>query len=384
MKEEYYIVSSGMSPPWNEGHKVLARNYTNLLSRMYGNSFKVISVPAVAELLPKNFNFQYLRTFSQSLHNTLKLCGEVISNVREKHSIIHLMNVNYSVAVPMIKVLKQCRIIVYIPQVETDYFSQWLLRLNLRITRFYSTFADVILATSPIIRDKLLTLGVASIHIPPPINTEFFKPIDKKLALKIFGNVQLDESDVILLYIGNLTPTRFPHHYIFSSLSKLAKSNLPFKLLIFAPKFQINYDRYEKLSRSIKQFKLEKHVLLFIRNLSEKEKLALYNISDVFLFPALTSQGIDPPLTILEAMSCGKVVFATPVQSLPYEINHMNNGILIYPNSLDQYYLMLLKLYKDIDFYKQMGMNARRSILNSHSFSVISQKIRKLHQMLMT
>jgi len=226
-------------------------------------------------------------------------------------------------------------------------------------------------------------LGVTSIHLPPPIDTDFFKPINKKLAFKMFRDLPLNESEITFSYLGNLTPSRFPPHVLIALRKLLVKHKIKFTLLLFAPKFQINYRYYNKLTGLIERLNLTKHVFLSINNLNEKEKLAFYNISDVFLFPALTPQAIDPPLTVLEAMSCGRIVLATPVQSLPYEINHMVNGILANPRSLSQYYLILLRLCKDVESYKQIGMNARKSVLKTHSFSIVSQKIRKLHQILL-
>jgi glycosyltransferase involved in cell wall biosynthesis len=227
-------------------------------------------------------------------------------------------------------------------------------------------------------------LGVTSIHLPPPIDTDFFRPINKELAFKMFRNFPLDESEITFSYLGNLTPSRLPPHVFIALRRLLVKHKIKFTLLLLAPKFQINYRYYDNLTGLIERLNLTKHVFLSINNLNEEKKLALYNISDVFLFLALTPEAIDPLLTVLEAMSCGRIVLATPVQSLPHMIHNMNNGILINPCSLDQYCSILVELCKDIDSYRQIGMNARRSILNSHSFSVISQKIRKLHHMLMT
>ena len=63
---------------------------------------------------------------------------------------------------------------------------------------------------------------------------------------------------------------------------------------------------------------LQDNVNVDIRALNETEKIALYNTADIILLPFGGLVGAtQPPLVLLEAMSCGKVVLGTKTQDMP-------------------------------------------------------------------
>ena len=95
----------------------------------------------------------------------------------------------------------------------------------------------------------------------------------------------------------------------------------------------------------------------------------------------LKPQAIDPSITVLEAMSCGKIVIASPIQSLTRVINHRINGLLVYPLSKD-FYLMLYTVCKNVDPFKNICRNAGQTILRNFSFKPVSCRLQIFHSML--
>jgi len=252
------------------------------------------------------------------------------------------------------------------------------MRINITAIKLYSSLTDAVCATSSNIRSKLSELGVKSFYLPPAIDTEFYKP---KSVKRLRARLNIKEDDIVLLYIGNITPTRFPSNVVLKAVKMLIKQGINIKFLIYAPCLSYNYTYRNILFEKIRNFQLEQHVYFSIEDLTEEEKANIYNIADIFIFPSLKPQAIDPPITVLEAMSCGKIVIASPIQSLTQIINHRINGLLVHPLSKD-FYLTLYTVCKDVDSFKNICRNARQTILRNFSFEAVSRRLQILHSML--
>jgi glycosyltransferase involved in cell wall biosynthesis len=108
-------------------------------------------------------------------------------------------------------------------------------------------------------------------------------------------------------------------------IKRLLDGGVSTHLLVYAPKFQYNEIGKRNILTTAKYLGVEKNVNVFLENLEEDEKLAAYNLADLVVFPALQPTAVDPPITVLEAMSCGKSVLTSRVQSLPYFVEHGRN-----------------------------------------------------------
>lgn len=375
----YYLLADNVCPPWNEGRKVVIRNYTQILSKMYGDSFKAIL--SIDRDNPSDkcecSNAKYLSRTRNGYLNTIRLCKQIIHENKNSKGIVHLTAVHHSLAVPLLRILRnKLKLVIHVFQTETDWLNQWRLKLNLRAAQFYSRFAEKICVTSPTIRKKLSDIGIESQYLPPAIDTEFFKPEGR--GSPFVKKFKTWKGEVTLLYIGNIVPSRFLCNTVFRALNEVINKGINAKLLIFAPKLEYNYRYKRKLLKGADDFNVKENIHFVLRNLSEEEKRAVYNFADIFLFPALNPQAIDPPLTVLEAMSCGKIVITSPIQSIPSLIDHQHNGILADPSS-GEYRSALFKVCNNFDAYREIEKNARMTLSENFSFSVVSQKLNKLH-----
>jgi glycosyltransferase involved in cell wall biosynthesis len=155
----------------------------------------------------------------------------------------------------------------------------------------------------------------------PPIDTELYKPVDKYESRKRLG-MKIDSK--ILLYCGNIRSSRFPDYSMLFLLKKLVKKNPKIEFWIFAPENYENLKRKEDILSKASNINLGSSIKVTIKNLSDEEKVALYSASDLFILPFEPKEAVEPPLTVLEAMSCGLPIIAndiTPIKNIAEEVD---------------------------------------------------------------
>lgn len=91
--------------------------------------------------------------------------------------------------------------------------------------------------------------------------------------------------------------------------------------------------------------------------LSRAEVLELLQNSDVFLLPSLT-EGM--PVSVIEAMACGRPIVATAVGGTPELIRHGVSGLLVGPADPGALALALIQLLEDKHLRTEMGQAGRR------------------------
>jgi glycosyltransferase involved in cell wall biosynthesis len=158
--------------------------------------------------------------------------------------------------------------------------------------------------------------------IPNGIDTERFKPIDKKFARKILSSLPYDKTLVLFGAMSAISDDRKGFQYLLPALELLAATD--------------NENRIELVvlgaeSASMKSLKgLNIH---YIGTLRDEISIALvYAACDVFVAP---SQEDNLPNTVVEAMSCGIPCVAFDVGGLTDLIVHRNTGYLAKPHSVE-------------------------------------------------
>ena len=108
--------------------------------------------------------------------------------------------------------------------------------------------------------------------------------------------------------------------------------------------------------------------------------MVLYNSSDVMLGPFLKPSAVDPPITLLEAMSCGKIMIASNVQSMPYIIKDGENGFLLHDVTVDNLYTFLRKVINHHDRLKSLEENARKTIVQNFGTQDVLDRLLELYK----
>jgi glycosyltransferase involved in cell wall biosynthesis len=207
--------------------------------------------------------------------------------------------------------------------------------------------------------------------IPPAVDTELFKPsgINERKSSKI-------------LYIGPLTPSRFPYFTVLRALKKLNTDyGKDVELNVGVAPWRLSREKVylKEMTNYAAKLGLREKLKILVRGFMPKEKVDLYNCSDViiqFYLEPLDFIPVDPPITVLEAMSCEKPVVVTKSLSLPNFINSGYNGFLLARVREKE---LAEALSEALDRKHCIGSNARNTIVKKFSIERVSSSLKKLY-----
>jgi glycosyltransferase involved in cell wall biosynthesis len=303
--------------------------------------------------------------------NTLFLIRAALRYAREETvDIFHLGSLNALLFAPLFKIGEPSH--SHARLIRHMYMLQDLGRYSTPLRRpFYARYLNGIAATSTSILGQLSQFHLNPeklFIIPPMIDTGFFKPADGPATT---------QDTVRLLYLGSLTPNRFPLS-VLRGVQLLTKYGLSPKLTIVG-RYSFEREWAARIQRCASELGLQGNVNVDIRALNETEKITLYNSADIVLLPFGGFVGAtQPPLVLLEAMSCGKVVLATKTQDMPQVIVHGHNGLLVDncdPRPLaDAIYFGFTS-----DKAEYLRANARETVVNNFSQQHVLSKILQMY-----
>jgi glycosyltransferase involved in cell wall biosynthesis len=222
-------------------------------------------------------------------------------------------------------------------------------------------------------------LYIKNVHkIKPPINTNTFKKLDKSKARRYFG---LSEEDFIILYLGGLIEMKVPLEFLIT-INDLLKDRT--KLVIMG---RNKSNHAQKIWQLAKNNGMEKNMILRTESLNEEQKALIYNAADVLILPFSGAMGlhkhvavIDPPITILEAMSCSVPVIAPEMLSIPDIIKDGYNGFIIPPGDFKLLGERISELIENKNMRIRIGKNARETILNEFSYEKVAFEMKEVYE----
>lgn len=202
-----------------------------------------------------------------------------------------------------------------------DKVSYWL-------TKYVLKNCDYIVAVSCKLKEKaqLIVEGLSNILvIYNGADNKKFRPIPKELSMQKLG---INERNKVIMFIGNLIPIKGVDNLIKAFYNLIEESKRDGISLYLIG----DGSEKEKLSKLIKELKLEKKVLL-LGGKSHDEIPLWLNIANIFV---LTSFSEGFPTVIPEAMMCGIPVIASNVGGIPEIITNNKSGLLIKPGDTRQ------------------------------------------------
>lgn len=250
-------------------------------------------------------------------------------------------------------------------------------------SRFFSIIflrhAGKITVVSENIKKSLMSIGLEDAEIPftpPVIDTGFFNPqLPKQQKREDFG-VSMDAP--LVLYCGNWAVWKGVDILI-DAMPELIKEYPDIKLVTA---WGEAYDWYDErklmISKKIKDLHLEKNTIeLGI----VKDIQLLMAACDVFVAPFRNIDGVaDQPVSILEAMACGKPVIATNVGGVPEVIKHKINGLIVKPGDVHELKDALLHIIENKNEARMMGENAAKHVAENYSMDVVVEKMERVYE----
>lgn len=238
----------------------------------------------------------------------------------------------------------------------------------------YAKLAFTVLAPSTwmhaSVAEASLMKGKAVSQIHNTLETEIFKPLDKRQAKELVG---LPPGKFI--FLSGFMPSRKDLHkgmsYLLESL-ELLKTRLGARaevveLVVFGNR---NTD-------DIPDFPFKTS---FLGTISDDEQLArYYAAADGFLIPSLED---NLPYTVMESLSCGTPVIAFTTGGIPDMVKHQYNGYLADYRSAESFTDGMEWIIDHPD-KKKLQKQARQTVMDNFSEEIISKRHIDLYQQLL-
>lgn len=205
-------------------------------------------------------------------------------------------------------------------------------------------------------------LSEFNIHpIPNPIDTELYKPLDKKTVRTSLG--LNPDKRYILFASQNLEDDRKGFRFLKEAVGLLDSKNPALKneveLVVFG---KVKVDLQPMLP-------LKVHSL---GSLSSQEKIvAAYNAADLFVLPSLED---NLPNTVMEALACGVPVVAFNTGGIPEMVDDGSNGFLAEQKSSEQLAQGILQVIENKSTYAGFSQNARKKVLDNFSNQKVAEQ----------
>ncbi len=100
-----------------------------------------------------------------------------------------------------------------------------------------------------------------------------------------------------------------------------------------------------------------------------------YDAMDIYVLPSLTE---TTSLTTMEAMSSGLPVVVTPVGYIPEYVVNRKNGFIFPCKSAERLAIILKKLVKDKSLRNKLGQEARRTMIQKHTWEVTANHMKDI------
>jgi glycosyltransferase involved in cell wall biosynthesis len=183
------------------------------------------------------------------------------------------------------------------------------------------------------------------------------------LIVKDLGRISQHKSPVIL-YLGRVNNNRFPITQLIGIVKKLKESK-EMKLKIVFPSTRSSIEWLHNAKRIIEKIGVKDKVILIPQILSPSEKQSLLEEASIFVYPAMSSAAIEPPLSVLEALSYGLYLITTGYDSTR-ELAMQTNGCICPEfdklRELNYYLDMARLMYNSITRWANSNLNVNNFI----------------------
>jgi glycosyltransferase involved in cell wall biosynthesis len=390
-----YVAREMLFPPV-EGHHVASRKVIEAATRA-GVDSRVITIekkkknlqnPEKWVILKSNAGLSANFPFIGSIYSAFDdLFGSIQVAAKLKSSeidLIHLLNVNketYSLVHSIMRVKKPILTHLYhSPQVLSDDVFR-IRNLAFRAGLYGCSSENYVLTTNRSLQKyfvQKLNVDEEQVHYAPyPIDTDRFEPSNEKTILRKKYGLPYDRP--IVAYVGSLDPVRGIYDLI--KAIQLVTPQIP-NVLLYISHTQRKCDKIheKRINELVKKQNLQNNILIHGLNPRVEE---LYNLANIVALPFQRPYWVDPPLVLLEAMSCGAAVITTPVGAIGEVIKDHHDGILTKARDPTLLAKNIGELVENSVESNKIGQKARETIIQNYSYNVVGNMLLKIYNFIL-
>lgn len=197
---------------------------------------------------------------------------------------------------------------------------------------------------------------------------------DQRQRAGIRSALAISDNEKVLLFFSFVTKQKGLHLLIKAMPDILEKNNV--KLLVIG-----EGDYLAEAKQLVAESGLGSYVI-FTGHISREETPDYLNASDIFIMPTLRQEGM--PLSLLEAMACGKPVIASKIGGISSVIDDGINGFLVPPGDVSKLIEKSLFLLNNKDFADKLADNARNTIIQNFSHEKMIEETIKVFELAIT
>ncbi|MBU1147843.1 MAG: glycosyltransferase [Candidatus Omnitrophica bacterium] len=380
---------TGVFYPEISGGGLQCRTLVNALKYDSNLRFFVLTTTKDPLLQDKNSDLYIKRIYVGDMSITAKFIAalqfvRVFLGIRNKVGIIHLHGFS-SKTLLMILLAKIFRkkIIQKITSLGDDDPTSIGNRRFGKLKRFFFSKADFYISVNPAMSQRLLDSGISQdkmLTIPNGVDTERFCPpksLDEKYTLR--ESLKLHKEAFIILFVGFFSKDKGVD-VLFEAYKNIATDfkDKDLRLLFIGSTdtsyFEIKKEIIERIKKEIEINKMEEKVL-FIEKALDIERY--YKAADIFVLPSFR-EGL--PNSLMEAMASGLPCVSSRLRVIEdYLITHDSDGLLFEPGDINGLYSTLIRLLEKPDLAKEMGIKARKRIIDYFSIEQLAKKYRDVY-----
>jgi glycosyltransferase involved in cell wall biosynthesis len=326
------VVGRALHGPWNEGTRVIARDLARALATL--RPVQVVSLTHASlnghpddglaiDHVPARFGGGVMSDYA-GLAEILRLAR--LRPGGRPVAVAHLVGTPLALA-PWLR-RRRIRVVAHVTLTAHAYMGRRA-RLRARLAqRVFDPWIDAYACTSPALRQDLIAGGAAARKasvVGPPIDEGQYRPIDRAAARRRLG---WDPAAFVAVYVGTVSPLRFPAREIVRGLSLTAAGVPGVALHVVAPLVTHPYNAAwaeGNVRAAARGAPIPVHIHL--EDLPDERKAAIFCAADVVLLPFNAPVAVEPPLTLLEAMACQATVAVAPHANRSELVTDGVNGI---------------------------------------------------------
>jgi glycosyltransferase involved in cell wall biosynthesis len=326
------VLGRAIHPPWNEGTRVIAGDVAHLAAGRRDVRTLSLTEPDFMDEVDERIDVEHLPAPGGGRLSEYSGLPRMASRARfaaatGDFGVAHLVGVPLVLA-PLLRRMG-VKVVVHVTLSRHAYQSRVDRFRALAAARAYGRYVDAWACAADPIRDDLLQAGYPAERlfvVPPGIDLDLFRAVDRGAARRSLG---LAEDPFTVLYMGTVSPLRFPAPQIAAALADAAADVPGLSLAVVAPVRSHGYNvpwMDENVRRGLSGAGVE--AVIELRDVDHADKPAVYCAADAVLVPFAAPVAVEPPLTLLEAMACEATVIAAPHANRSRVIDHGRNGLV--------------------------------------------------------